>query len=202
MRSRIALPPVVFAVLGCASAPESAQAQSSPPQQAQLVPAGLGTLRQDEVTISLRDGPLLIKVTPLTEAVIRLLAPDTYDRLHALAASRQAEAGRASSMDDPELFLVSFFSYQPDIAFTPEDLQLTYQGRILRPAAVLPVTGGWGRQRLAQQENQSAIYAFDQTIDYNQPFTVRYGAGQSDEWVRIVPKLEVERSKVRARAGR
>ena len=90
-------------------------------------------------------------------------------------------------------------SYEQDVAFIPEDLQLTHQGRLMRATRVLPVTGGFGRQRLAQQENQSAIYVFDERIDYEQPITVRYGLLESGEWTQIVPKLEVERAKVRAR---
>lgn len=205
MRRLLALVAAVAAAAGCASAPSEAGAPAQPTggaaqqQQQPLIPAGLGTLRQDEVTVQIRSGALLIKATPLDEGVIRLLAPDTYDRLHALADSRRAEAAREARAEAPHLFLVSFFSYQPDVAFQPEDLQITYQGRIMRAAAILPVTGGFGRQRLAQQESQSAIYAFDERIDYAQPFVVRYGFDQSDEWLRILPKLEVERAKVRAR---
>ncbi len=163
---------------------------------AALVPPRLGTLKQDEATVALRQGPLLIKVTPLTERVIRLLAPDSYDRLHALAENRRLELA-----DPAELFLVSFFSYEPDVAYQPEDLQIAQQGRLLRPLAVLPVTGDFGRQRLNQQETQMAVFAFEPPIDYDRTFFVRYGSGQSDEWARIIPRLEAERAKVRARGG-
>jgi hypothetical protein len=202
MRTLLMLASAVGTVLGCASAPAPADAQTPPPTGEQgptLLPSGLGTLRQDEVTISLRSGPLLIKATPLDEGILRLLAPDTYERLRSLADSKRAEAAAQVGVPTPELFLVSFFSYQPDVSFQPEDLQLTYQGRILRPAAILPVTNGFGQQRLKQQDNQTAIYAFDVRIDYNQLFIVRYGFQQNDDWIRILPKLEIERTKVRAR---
>ena len=39
-----------------------------------LVPAGYGTLAQDEFTLTLQSGPLQAKVTPLAESVIRLAA--------------------------------------------------------------------------------------------------------------------------------
>lgn len=199
--------PILAVALGCAAAPQAppgsapttvAGGAATPSQEAELLPAGYGTLRQDEVTVSLRSGPLLIKATPLAERVIRLLAPDTYDRLHALAESRRAEAAQGT-IDGPELFLVSFFSYEPDVTFTPEDLQLTHQGRLMRATRVLPVTSGFGRQRLAQQENQSAIYVFDERIDYQQPIVVRYELVESGDWTQIIPKLEVERARVRAR---
>lgn len=166
-----------------------------------LVPAGFGTLKLDDITVSLRDGPLLIKVTPLAEGVIRLLATDTYDRLHSIAESKRADATNAAGGREPELFFVSFFSYQADVAFQPEDLQLSHQGRVLRAAAILPVTPGWGRQLLAQQDQQIAVYAFDEPIKYDLAIIVRYGFNDVDAWSRIIPKLENERARVRAKAG-
>src|SRR5690606_12316681 len=105
-----------------------------------LIAPGYGTLRQDAITVSIRSGAVLGKATPLDEAVIRLLAPDTYERLSALRASRSEEAGRAIMREQPELFLVSFFSYQPDTSFQPEDVQIVYQSRLLRPVTIVPVT--------------------------------------------------------------
>lgn len=163
-----------------------------------MVGAGFGTLRQDEITVSIRSGAVLVKATPLDEAVIRLLAPDTYDRLSALRQSRSEEAG-SMVMREPELFLVSFFSYQPDVTFQPEDLQVVYQSRLLRASAIIPLTTGWGRQRLDQQETQTAIYTFDAEIDFAQVLTVRYGAQQSDEWRQILVRLENERGRIRSR---
>lgn len=164
-----------------------------------MVPAGYGTLRQDDIVLALRSGPVQVKVTPLDEATIRLLAPDTHARLSALRESRRA-AARATT-PEPELFLVSFFSYEPDAAFEPEDVQLLHQSRLLRPVAILPVTSGWGRQRLAQQETQSAVYGFAGPIEYDQSFIVRYGTVQNADWQRIVPALQAERARVAARSG-
>jgi hypothetical protein len=170
------------------------------PRDQALPPAGFGTLRQDEVTVSLRNGPLLIKVMPLDEAVIRLTAPDTYERLRALASSRRADASEGA-FREPALFLVSFFSYEPNVNYTPEDLQVVQQGRQTRPLRVIGLSGRFGRQQLGQQETQSAIFSFDTELDYALPLTVRYGLQQSDEWTQIVQRLEEERVKVMARAG-
>jgi hypothetical protein len=198
-------------VLACSSRGPSVARQDPPPPErsvsspdsvrdaASMVPPGLGTLRQDQMTIALRRGPLLVKVTPLDEAVIRLAAPDTYDRLHALAENRRPEAARLANIAEPELFMISFFSYEPNAAFQPEDLQLSYQGKVLRAAGVIPLTPGWGKQLLGQQETQSAIYAFVETIDPDLPLTVRYGIEQSDAWTSIARTLEIERAKVRSR---
>ena len=196
---------VILSLTACASRPSNVAGQGSSggsanQEKAQL-PPGFGTLKQDEFTVQLRSGPLLIKVTPLNENVIRTAAPDTYQRLHNIAESRRPEAARAAgAAGDLELFQVSFFSYDPDVVFQPENLQITHQGRQMRAAAIVALTPGWGRQRLAQQEDQRAIYGFPGKFDYNQGMTVRYGADQSDAWTGIIPKLETERVKIIARA--
>ncbi len=167
-----------------------------------LPPPGYGSLRQDEFSMSLTDGPLSLKVTPLAESVIRLAAPDTYERLHALASSRSAEGDRAADGVAPALFLVSFFSRQPNTEYRPEELRLTHRGRTLRPAAILPLTSGWGRQLLQPQATQSAIYVFDAPFDYALPITLRYGLRQSEDWYQqVIPRLEEERTRVESRAS-
>lgn len=173
----------------------------SAPRPAGAPPPGFGTLHQDDFTLAIRATPLLIKVTPLAEEVIRLAAPDTYDRLHALAASRRAEAETAARVADPALFLVSLLSDQPDARFQPDDLHLLSRGRLLRPRAILPITPEWGRQLASQHEPQSAIYVFDPEIDLELPLVARYGAWESNDWIRILDRLRDERAKVRARSG-
>lgn len=164
-----------------------------------LVQPGFGTLKQDEFTLGIRSGALLVKVTPLNEHIIRLAAPDTYNRLHALADSRRADAIARTNARDPELFLISFFSYQPDVTFQPEDLQLEYNGKLLRAARIVPLTASWGKERMGQQETQAAIYVFTDEIDYEQPLTVNYGTERNSEWQKIIPKLQLERGKVASR---
>ena len=176
---------------GATQTPEETREQADP------IPAGFGTLHQDQFTLQLRDGDLLIKVTPLEESIIRLAAPDTYERLRAMAGSRLEQARQAVYSDEPEMLLVSFFSYSPDVEYRPDDIVLTNAGRQMRPVAVLPVTNGWGRGRLQQREIQNAIYVFDQDIDYAQPMAVRYGARETQNWSSIIPLLERERARIR-----
>lgn len=193
---------VVMAAVGCASAPQTTQAQTpAAPQDTagKTIPAGLGTLKQDEFTMGLRSEALLIKVTPLEEAIIRLAAPDTYNRLHALRESRIKDAKARTSSEGPQLFMVSFFSYQPDVTFQPEDLQIEHQGRALRAAAIMPLTPTWGKGRLGQQEIATAIYVFSEAFNYELPMVVRYGMYENGEWQRIIPKLQIERGKVTGR---
>ena len=168
----------------------------------ELPPPGYGSLRQDEFSVEIVDAAAHVKVTPLAEQVIRLAAPDTYERLRALGRSRQARADDLTESRGAELFLVSFFSRAADIAYRPEELHLTHRGRVVHPVAIIPLTTGWGRQLLQPQQTQSAIYVFEPPFDYDLPLTVRYGMQASDDWQRLVlPLLEEERLRVAARSG-
>jgi citrate lyase gamma subunit len=189
---------------GCA-APSVEPVRPSPTptvQEELLVPPGYGTLRQEEITLSLQSGDLQIKVTPLDETIVRLTAPDTYQRLHSLARSRSTEIEAQSLRRDPRLFLVSFFSYAPNVTYQPEDLNLLNLGLRYRPSAIVPITPGWRIQRLDQQETQMAIYAFDPRIDLETDLEVEYREVIESGWDRILARVEAERARVRVRATR
>lgn len=199
---RLMLAAMALAAIGCASTPQPTQAQapaSSQEAAGKIIPAGHGTLKQDEFTMGLRSEALLIKVTPLEESIIRLAAPDTYNRLQSLRESRLGDARTRTGNDTPTMFLVSFFSYQPDVTFQPEDLQIEHQGRLLRASAIMPLSPTWGKGRLSQQESATAIYALSEPVDYDLPIVVRYGMHENGEWQRIIAKLQVERGKVSSR---
>lgn len=182
-------------------APTAPTAPATEQEEGDLVPAGYGSLRQDDFSVELTDNALYVKLTPLTEEVIRLAAPDTYERLHALARSRLAAAERLTESRGAELFLVSFFSRDPNVEYRPEELQITHRGRTLRPAGILPLTSGWGRHLLEPQQTQSAIYVFEAPFDYALPISVRYGLRQDETWHRdVLQRLDDERSRVLSRA--
>ena len=167
-----------------------------------LVPPGYGTLIQDQISLRLQSGSLLIKVTPLDEGIIRLTAPDTYERLKGLAQVHGPRAARTAMTSETSLFLVSLFSYQPDVTYEPEDLQLVNRGLRLRPEGIAPITPSWGTQRLGQQEARMAVYAFAGEIEWESELVAEYQQLRNESWRdQILPLVEAERAKVRARAG-
>ena len=196
-----------FFVHGCGGSAPGALPPSSPEPAAAdtsslMVPAGFGTLLQDQITLQLRSGALLIKLTPLVEEIIRLTAPDTYGRLRGLAQAHGPRASRTAMSREPSLFLVSLFSYQPDVTYEPEDLLLVNRGLRLRPQGIAPISPSWGTQRLGQQEARMAVYAFDGGIEWEADLVVEYQQLRNEQWRdQIVPVLEAERAKVRARGG-
>jgi hypothetical protein len=165
-----------------------------------LLPPGHGTLRQEEITLSLRSGALQLKVTPLEEWMIRLTAPDTYARLSELKAAHISAAERETGFASPALFLVSFFSDEPSVTYEPEDIDLVDRGRRYRPLLIRPVTSGWGTRRLGQRETRMAVYAFDPAVDMDMGLVLEYGDVRNHQWDGILQALQAEHARVRARA--
>ncbi|HUF77110.1 MAG TPA: hypothetical protein VMM35_12570, partial [Longimicrobiales bacterium] len=155
------------------------------------------TLRQEDVSLTLASGDLQLMVTPLHESVTRVTAPDTERRLEALAS---AHAGPGSE-DGSGLFLVSFFSDRPDVPFDPEEVQLVAQGFRLRPAAITSLTPSWGEHRVGQREQVMAVYRFGGNIDLESDLVLAYGLRESAQWSSILPRIQAERGRIRARAG-
>ncbi len=167
-----------------------------------LVPPGFGTLLQDQISLRIQSGSLLIKITPLDEGVIRLTAPDTYERLRGLAEIHGPRAARTPSASRSSLFLVSLFSYEPDVTYEPEDLLLVNRGLRLRPQGIAPITPSWGTQRLGQQETTMAIYAFEGGIEWETDLVAEYQQLRNEVWRdQVLPLLQAERAKVKARSG-
>ncbi len=173
-------------------------APAGPAGTAVLVPPGYGTLTQAEFTLVLESGDLQIQITPLAESVIRLAAPDTYQRLASLAASA-ASSLRSRAPEESPLFLVSMFSRAPTITYEPENLHIVNSGRRYRPIAIQAITPGWGGQRLRQEETQIAVYAFDVGIDLEIALMVEYEGASDTSWDNILRELELERARVRGR---
>ena len=201
MREKSVFHTLLCMLAGVAAACAAPGAAAQEPEEEDLVPPGFGTLLQDEVTLSLRSGDLLIKATPLAEEVIRLTAPDTYTRLSGLAGAHREALEFQTRETDPVLFLVSIFSYQPDVTYQPEDINIVNQGIRERPLAIQAITPGWGVQRLSQQQMQMAVYAFSPFINLDLDLEIEYRDARNAGWQRILIALEAERAKVRARAG-
>lgn len=169
------------------------------------VPPGYGTLRQDEIAIRLELQGLIVRAIPLEESLIRLLTSDSYRALRELQESNKqaiAAVTRRRGGQPPDLWYVSFYGVAPDVHFSPMELIITSSGRNFRALEVIPLSSGFGEQRLRQRETQSALYLYDEEVDLNQPLTVTFQDQQSASWEQILTRVERERALVRARASR
>lgn len=214
----VAMSGLVASLVACASAaPVPAQVTGTPPAgQAGVsgdtldpnwVPAGFGTLRQDD--IALKSSPangLQIRAIPLDERFIRLLSPDSYRALGELQASkRQAllAVKERNRLPSYSIWYVSFFALeQGETRFSPQEFIISNGGRDFRPLDIVPLTPGFGEYRLKQREVQSALLVFDGQIDLNQPVTAQLESVPSvTDWNTVLQRVERERALVRSRAA-
>jgi hypothetical protein len=170
-----------------------------------LVPVGYGSLRQDDISVKVRLQTVLVRAIPLDESVIRLLSPDSYKALRELrdGGGRREQIQRSAArlgVQQPSLWYVSYFGLQPDAQYASGDMDIVSAGRDFRPLDVIPLTAGFGSQRVRQREVQSAIYVFDHGIDTDHPLTVTVQSVPTTSWAQVIPVIERERALVRSRA--
>ena len=203
---------VLALTTGCGGAPVPASETPPPVATAQrdtasvgLVPAGYGSLKQDDISLRFQLRGLLVRVTPLDESVIRVLAPDSY---RSLRDRRESERDRIAALAARygvrgfSVWSISFYGQEPDVRFSPMDVVISTAGRDFRPIELIPLTTGFGENRLDQRDTQSALYLFDDVIDMNQPLTVMVETNRSTAWQEALRLIERERALVRTRAGR
>lgn len=170
------------------------------------VPAGFGTLRQDD--IALKTSPsngLQVRAIPLDERIIRLLSPDSYRSLRELQVSKESQLlaiKERNRLPTYSVWYVSFFALeQGETRFSPQEFIISNTGRDFRPLDMVPLTPGFGEYRLKQREVQSALLVFDGQIDVNQPVTAQLeGTPSVTDWNTVLQRIERERSLVRSRA--
>lgn len=170
-----------------------------------LVPPGYGTLRQDDISLHIDAGTVLVRALPLDEALLRLLTPDSYRALRDLKESERTRItaiSRRYGGRPVSVWLVSFYGVEPAARFTPGDLIVTSGGRDFRPYDILPLTVGFGEERLRQRETQSALYVYDGDVQVEQPVSITYEGGVDDSWEDTLQRIERERAMVRARIGK
>ncbi len=168
------------------------------------LPIGYGTLKRDDIVVRFATDQLEIQVLPLAEGVIRLLAPDTYRSLAGLLRSKDKEirdAAQRARVDRPTLVMVTFFGVLPGARFSPEDVNITSQGRLFRPVGFVPLSPRWSSYQLDAREQAVAIYLFEDGIAFRDGLTVSYQGLSNDSWTSVLPTLQREWARVRARAS-
>jgi hypothetical protein len=170
---------------------------------ADLIPAGYGSLRQEDVAVRIQLPGVQVRMLPLDESVLRVLSPDSYRALRDLQEGSRGEITRIASrygVRTPSLWYASYFGLQPDTRISPMEVVIGSTGRDYRPLDVVPLSAGFGQQRIGQREVQSAIYVFEEGINVNQPLVVTVESVRNTSWGTILRTIERERALVRSRA--
>lgn len=196
--------PVAVIPGGEGATPDSSSATRS--DTGGLVPAGYGTLKQDDIALRVARFGLQVRAIPLDESVIRVLSPDSYRALSDLVRSQEArlnEIRRRTALTRLSLWYVSFFGVElGEARFSPMELIITNVGRDFRPIEVLGLSPGFGQQRVRQREVQHALYVFDGQLDVNQPLELAYETSRARDWSSVLERIERERSLIRSRVRR
>jgi len=188
------------------AAPTAQGARVQSDTNTSLIPPGLGTLKEADISITLQP-PTGVRVTtfPLDESVIRTLASDSYRAMHANLESRAAQIRQRASMHGertPSLWFVRFYGLAPDGRYDPTDVTVSVGGRDFRPFDVIPVSGDFGTHQLQPRETQTGLLLFEGGVDVSQPIVVRMGAEQNTDWGDVIlRRVDAERAAVRARAA-
>jgi len=208
---RSAAGPIALAVVLLASTPPKAPAQggqrggAADTSSDALIPAGYGTLRQDDISLLLKLETVVVRLMPLDESVTRVLAPDSYKSMHDLRASALAQTARDAAqfnLRERNIWLVEYNALVADAVFVPGDLIISAPGRDFRPLRIVPMTKGFGENRLQVRQPQRALYLFDDGMPLDQPLTVTIGAVTNTDWQTVERRIEGERAQVRARAAK
>jgi hypothetical protein len=192
----------VLALVGLATA---ANGQDSTSAQGDLPPAGFGTLNQDDIAVTLRQQDLEIRVLPLDERVLRLLAPDAYASLHGILQTRSAEldsVSRRNGVAVPGILFVTFFARRAGARFDPQNLNVVIRNQLYRPIGVVRYSANFKSQQLDVRQQASGLILFEETLTVFEPFTISYGATSSDAWEGKLTRIQRERARVTGRGVR
>jgi len=169
------------------------------------LPAGLGTLKQDDIAVRVQFNALQVRVLPLDETVIRTLSPDSYRALHELRESKRTLVEgllKRTGLPGASVWYVQFFNgEQGEARFSPLEVVINSAGRDFRALDVFALTPGFGEQRLLQREVQAGLYVFDPSVDVNQPLVITFETQSSDVWGTLLKRVDQERTLIRSRAA-
>ncbi len=203
----LAVVAMALAAPGLAAPLPAQQAAAGDTLDPNWVPAGFGTLRQDDIAIKVSPANgLQVRAIPLDERFIRLLSPDSYRALRDLVVRNEAalrQVQERNRLPGYSVWYVSFFALeQGETRFSPQELILSNSGRDFRPLDVLPLTPGFGAFRLRQREVQSGLLVFDGQLELNQPISAMMESTTSvTDWGAVLQRVERERTLVRSRAA-
>ena len=196
---------LVMGMLALVSFASPAKGQDSTSAQGDLPPAGFGTLNQEDIAVTLRQEDLEIRVLPLDERVLRLLAPDAYASLHGILQTRAAEidsVSRRNGVAVPGILFVTFFARRAGARFDPQTLNVVIRNQLYRPIGVVRYSANFNSQQLEVRQQASGLILFEETLTVFEPFTISYGSISSDAWESKLTRIQRERARVTGRGVR
>ena len=193
---------LAVALSACASS-GAAHSQESPDPMGTMPPMGMGSLTQEQISITIANSQLTLRFEPLNERLLRLLAPDAYRALSGLIANR-ADAidsvSRSSGASQPGLMLVTVYGNVPDVRFDPTLIGVTVNTRRIQAVGIIPLDANFNRQQLPVRAVGMGLYVFSEELPVYSPLVFTYGMAAAEGWVKKIQTFDRELARVSARA--
>jgi hypothetical protein len=192
----------VLAICACAHSGK-AHSQETPDPMGTMPPMGLGSLTQEQMSVSLANSQLTIRFQPLNERLLRLLAPDAYRALSGMIASRRSaidSISQYSGTSQPGLMLVTVYGNVPDVRFDASSVGLSVNSVRIDPIGMIPLNANFSRQQLPRQAVGQGLYVFSVELPVYSPIVFTYGSVAVEGWAQKIPTLDRELARVSARA--
>lgn len=191
---------LALSLLVMATVPAVAQQRDSTLGAGEL-PLDHGKLRQDDIALDWTRATLAIRFVPLDERVVRLLAPDAAQSLHALLKSERPRIDSIASthgLPNPGIALVTFHALAPGARFDPQLLTIAVRGQLWRSIGVVPLSAAFGNDQLDVRSAAIGLVLFDHELPVRESFVASYAESTSADWGQRLPRLETERSRILA----
>jgi hypothetical protein len=193
---------LVVALSACTTS-GTAHSQGAPDPRGTMPPMGLGSLTQEQISLTIVNSQLTLRFQPLNERLLRLLAPDAYRALSGLIASRRDaidSVSRSSGASQPGLMLVTVFGNVPDVRFDPTLVGVTVNTRRIEPVGIIPLDANFSRQQLALRAVGTGLFVFSEELPVYYPLVFTYGTVAAEGWAQKIRTFDRELARVSARA--
>jgi len=192
----------VAALLACAPAAAAHSQQGSDPMGV-MPPMGMGSLTQEQISLSIANSQLTVRFEPLNERLLRLLAPDAYRALSGMIANRGAaidSVSQSTGTSQPGLMLVTVFGNVPDVRFDPTLIGVTINSRRIDPVGIIPLDANFSRQVLAIRAVGMGLFVFPDELPVYSPMVFSYGSVSADGWANKIQLFDRELARISSRA--
>jgi hypothetical protein len=180
-----------------------AESQETPDPMGTMPPLGLGSLTQEQISITIANSQLTVRFEPLNERLLRLLAPDAYRALAGMIASRRPaidSISRTSGATSPGLMLVTVYGNVTDSRFDPTLIGVSVNARRIDPVGIIPLNASFSRQQLERGTTGMGLFVFSEELPVYSPMGFSYGPVSADGWASKIPTFDRELARVSARA--
>ncbi len=192
----------VLALCAC-STTGRVHSQEAPDPMGTMPPMGLGSLTQEQISISIANSQLTVRFEPLNERLLRLLAPDAYRALSGMIASRQAaidSVSRMSGASQPGLMLVTVYGNVAEVRFEPTLIGVSMNSRRFDPVGIIPLDANFSRQQLQRQSVGMGLFIFSEELPVYSAMVFSYGSATAEGWASKISTFDRELARVSARA--